>query len=113
MGRRTTGGRRGEPPAAEGGREDGRREAGAEARGWPVMIDAVEGTREWECVAGCDAPMYIGKSRIQTPNSRAPMRCESSVGSSRIQNTFSTRKLATGKVMPGNRRMKKCVGLER
>jgi hypothetical protein len=45
MTRRTAGGRRGEPPAAEAGREEGRREAGAEAIGWPE-IDAVEGTRE-------------------------------------------------------------------
>jgi hypothetical protein len=108
--RRTTEGRRGEPPATEAWRDDGRREAGAEAIGWPVAIDAVDGTRECVCGAGCDTPMSVGKSRTHTPNSRAPMRCESSVGSSRMQNTFSIRKFATGRVIPANRRIKKSVG---
>jgi hypothetical protein len=111
--RRVTEGRRGEPPATEAWRDTGRLEAGAVAIGWPVATDAVEGARECVCVVGCDTPMSVGKSRIHKPNSRAPMRCESSVGSSRMQNTFSMRKFATGRVIPANLRIKNSVGLER
>ena len=71
--------------------------------GWPVAIDAVDGARECVCVAGCDAPMSAGRSRTYSSNSRAPMRCESSVGLSRTQNSFSIRKFATRRVIPANR----------
>lgn len=92
----------------DGCRDDGRRDCGLDSAMGKPCIELVEITRL--CPKTGVSPRRVGKSLIQAPNSLASIRCESSFGSSKIQNTLLVRNSATGRVIPEKRCMKKAIG---